>query len=241
MSSFTMLDVAVLVGGHDFSTDSNSVTLGLERDARDVTTFRSGRYRSRIGGLRDLTCDVEGLWQSDDSPVDETAFNNIGVRNMPVTLSPTGVAGDTAYMFQGTQFTYNMLGAVGEEAPFSLSLQGSEGREGAVRGKVSAVDQSISATGAFGALQFAEPADGQFVYAVIHVLEAGTSLSIDLESASDAGFSDAETRFPFPTITATGGYWATRVAGPLADQAFWRFNVSAVSGTFSVVCAIGVQ
>lgn len=241
MASFTMLDVAVLVGGHDFSTDSNQVSLSVEVEDLDVTTFQGGGYRTRIGGLKDISCEVSGF-QDDGAVVDSEAIANLGVRDVPVTLSPTATAGDTAYMFKAGQFSYESFGSVGEASPFSLSFQGTGGREGAVRGMLSAYNHTPVASTGFGDLEFsAAPASGQFVYAVVHVLEADTTMTLTVESAADSDFTDPETQFTFPAITATGGYWMTRIAGPLADQTFWRFNATTVTGPFNVACAIGVQ
>jgi len=136
-------------------------------------------------------------------------------------------------------FNYQLLGAHGEAAPFSLTAAGTDGY-GVVRGKLAKVKGDVSATGATGSVvELGEVAADDYLYATFHVLSAGTTITVQVQSAAVVGFGSPTTRATLGPITVTGGTWAVRVAGPITDE-FFRFNVSAVTGTFSVAGAIGI-
>lgn len=244
MSTFVLTDVGTWVAGHDFTCDTNSASLSIEVEDQEDTTFCTNGWRSRTGGLREVSCDFEGFWQAGASQVDGEAFSTLGVKNEPVTMGPTiSTAGSTAFMFQGGKFSYELLGDLGDVTPFSLSMMGTDG-VGVVRGKVAATKQTVDSTGALGsALTDLSTNDqvgsSQFLYATLHVFSAGTTITVQLQSDDASGFSDPTTRATIGPITAAGGTWMTRVAGPITDT-HYRFNVSAITGEFSVGGAIAI-
>lgn len=243
MATFTLTDVAVHMDGYDFSTDSNELTLGVEVADNETTTFQSGGYRTRVAGLKDVTLDLSGFWQSDTVAVDPKAFGLLGQTPKVVSVSPTATQGDTAYLFRGGEFSYELFGSIGDATPFSVSVMASDGI-GVVRGKTAKSKGTVSATGALGAGLTDLSTDDQvsstqFLYAALHVFSAGTTITVDLESDDNAGFTTPTTRATFGPLTAAGSSW-TRVAGPITDT-FYRFNVTTVTGTFTVAGVIAIQ
>ena len=239
MGSFALVDVTTHIGGYDWTTDMNSLTFSGEGDELDNTTFGDGGWRSRIGGLKDVNAEYGGYWQAGDPSVDKEAFSNLGLANEPVTLSPTGVEGDTAYIWRGAKFGYEMFGSIGEVTPFSLTMNGSHGI-GAARGAYLKARANVSATGATGTA-FEIPggvAADEALHASFHVFSAGTTVTAVIESDSDNTFSSAVTRLTFGPTTTVGGQHA-RIAGALTDT-WYRLRVTAITGTFNVACAIGV-
>jgi hypothetical protein len=245
VSTFVLTGVNTWVGGHDFTCDTNEASLGIEVDEQENTTFCSGGWRSRIGGLRSVSADLSGFWQAGSAQVDPDTFTTLGTGGEVVTISPTGVAASAAYLFKGGKFSYEMLGSVGEVAPFSLNIMGTEGSEGLVRGQVAAAKQNVSATGLLGSVltdlsSNDQVSSSQYLYAVLHVFSVGTTITVQVQSDDSAGFGSPTTRGTFGPITTTGGTWLTRVAGPITDT-HYRLNVSAITGTFSVAGAIAIQ
>lgn len=242
MASFSLTDATTWIHGYDFTTDLNQIGLSGEVEELDNTTFGGGGYRSRIGGLRDVSADLQGFWQSATTDaVDPQAFPELGTADRVITMSPTGVAASTAYMFQAGKFNYNLGGQVGEVMPFSLGCMGTNG-VGLVRGQVAKAKGTVSATGQLGSiLNLGAPTSTQYVYAVLHVFSAGTTITVQVQSDDGAGFASATTRGTIGPITTTGGTWMTRVAGPFVGETHWRMNVSAITGTFQVAGAIAVQ
>ncbi len=242
MATFAMTDVTTWVGGYDMTTDINKISVKAEVEELDTTVFGGGGYKSRIGGLKDVMADLAGFWQSATSAaVDVEAFPDLGVAGRPVTVSPAGTAGNVAYMFLGGKFNYEIFGQVGEVAPFSLGMKGTN-PYGLVRGQVAAAKGNVSATGALGSvLNLGAPTSTQYVYAVLHVFSAGTTITVQVQSDDAAGMSSPTTRGTIGPITTAGGTWLTRVAGPFVGESYWRLNISAITGTFQVAGAIAVQ
>ncbi|WP_157251124.1 hypothetical protein [Nonomuraea typhae] len=242
MSSFAFTDATTYVAGYDFTTDLNQITLKVDVEEKDCTTFGGGGFRSRLAGLRNIEAELQGYWQSATSgAVDPESFPDLGVVDRPVTMTPTGAAGSAAYIFQAGKFSYQMFGQVGEVTPFTLSCLGTNG-VGVARGQVAAAKGAVSATGALGSvLNLGAPTSTQYVYAVLHVFSAGTTITVQVQSDDSAGMGSPTTRGTIGPITTTGGTWMTRVAGPFVGETHWRMNVSAITGTFSVAGAIAVQ
>lgn len=238
MSSFAFTDATIWLAGVDFTGYSNEVALSLSADELDATVFGLGGYRARKAGLKSAESNVKGFWE--DVP-DLAIFPNLGTADAVETVSPTGVAGDVAYMVQVARFGYTAFGAIGDLTPFELKMMSSNG-VGAIRGQVAKAKGSVSATGQLGSiLSLGAPTASQFVYATVHVFSAGTTITLQLQSDTGSGFASATTQATIGPITAAGGTWMTRVAGALAGETHWRLNVSAITGTFSVAAAIGVQ
>jgi predicted secreted protein len=244
MPTFILNSVTTWVGGHDFTCDTNSIALSVEVDEQDNTTFCSRGWRSRIGGLRSVSADLEGFWQAGSDAVDPHTFSTLAVAGLPVTISPTGVEGDVAYMFQGGKFSYEMFGDLGEVAPFSLSMLGTEGREGLIRGRVAAARQTVDSTGAIGSpVQLGAGAAGKYLYAVLHTFSAGATISVKVESDNAQAFSDPAdvASATIGPVTAVGGTWMTRIdASGIVDDWF-RISVTAITGEFSVAAALAIQ
>ena len=243
MATFTLTNVAVHTDGYDFSTDSNELMLGVEVDDVDVTTFQSGGNRVRVGGLKDVSLDLSGFWQAGAGQVDPTAFGLLGATPRVTTVSPTTTEAQTAYLFRGGQFSYEIFGSIGEAAPFSLSVMASDGI-GVVRGQTAKSKGTVSTTGPLGSgltdLSTNDQVSAtQFLYGALHVFSAGTTITVVLESDDNAGFISPTTRATFGPITTTGATWM-RVAGPITDT-HYRFNVTAITGTFTVAGVIAIQ
>jgi hypothetical protein len=245
VTAFALTDATVIVAGTDFSGVANSVTLSAEAEDLDATTFRSGGYRARVAGLKTVSLDVAGNW---DPAPDADVFSSIvsGARGRPALVSPTNVEGATAYLFQGGHYSYSQFGDVGSLAPFSVNTL-SETKAGLVRGVMlkradnsRGVPEPVSATGVVGQpVNLGAVTLGKWLYGSIHVLTAGTTVSAVIESAADNTFAGATTRISFGPITAAGGTWGTRLAGPVTDG-WYRLRVTAITGSFKIAAAVGI-
>ncbi|MEV4271932.1 hypothetical protein [Micromonospora aurantiaca (nom. illeg.)] len=240
MPSIALTDATCWVAGYDFTTDINQISLSAEAEQLDTTTFGSGGYRQRIGGLKTVQAQVAGFWQSAASAApDPQAFPDLGVPDRPATFAPTSAEGSVAYSAMVGKFSYDLFGQVGVATPFSLSMAGTN-RDGLVRGQVAKAKGAASATGALGSVQqLGAVASGQYLYAALHVFSAGTTMTVQVQSATTAGFGSPTVRGTFAAATAVGGLWLARVPGPITDT-YWRLNVSAITGTFQVAGVIAI-
>ncbi|GLY55220.1 hypothetical protein [Lentzea sp. NBRC 102530] len=245
MATHVALDVTTWLGGYDLTGDSNQTQTTFEVDALEDTRFRM-RGRSRVAGLETATTSVSGFAVYGDGEVDDVAFDGLATAQ-PLSQSVDGEEESVAYFWQARTFNYQTFGNVGELVPFSLSAQSGRGAGsvrtgGRVRGRVLKTnDAVVSATGATGtAFELGEVDAGRYLYAAFHVFSAGASITAVLESDEDDTFGSATTRMTFGPITAVGGVWGTRVAGPITDT-WYRLRVTAISGDFELACVAGIK
>lgn len=237
--AFALLDATAWVDDYDFTGDSNKISLSPEVEDLDGTVFGGGGWKKPTGGLKMAAASLEGFWQG---PVDAEGFGDLGNADRVVTVSPTGLVASPAFFFQATKLKYSAFGDVGALTPFTLDMSGSN-TAGMVRGQVAAAKQDVSAPAALGsAVNLGAPTASQFVYAALHVFGTpGTTITVQVQSDDNAGMTTPTTRGTIGPITAAGGTWLARVAGPFVGETFWRMNISAITGTFTVAGAIAVQ
>jgi hypothetical protein len=241
--------VTTWFSAYDMTGDLNSTTLAMSYDALESTVFQPATNttpaRTRVAGLEDVQLDESGLWQAGDGLIDPTAFTALGGASQVVSVSATGAESSVAYLLRARQFNYQTFGQVGELIPFSLTAQASRGTGlasvPATRGRVLKTKADVSGTGATGtAQQLGAVASGQYLYCALHVFSAGTTITAVLESDNASNFPSATTQITFSGVTAAGGYWGTRVAGPITDDWF-RLRVTAITGTFNIACTAGFR
>lgn len=239
MGTFSLIDPVIYIGGYDMTQDLNSANLNIAAEELDNTVFGLGGYRRRIGGLKTVAADFGGFWQAGSGTVDPTVFTDLAVADRVITMAPDDAETTPAYIWQGGSFTYSPFGQIGTVTPFQLGYRGTNG-VGVVRGQLAKVKGDVSATGALGSVvEIGDVAATEYAYATLHVFSAGTTITVQVQSDDNSGFSSPTTRATFSGITTAGGTWATRVQGAITDT-YWRFNVSAVTGTFSIAGAIGI-
>jgi hypothetical protein len=242
VSAFALVNANSWVHGYDFTGDTNKITVATKLDELETTTFGNAGYKTRVAGLRDVTVQEDGFWQSASAAaVDPQAFPDLAVADRVCTFSPDGAAGSVAYAAQLGKFEYDLFGPVGQLAPFTLQMAGTS-PQGVVRGLVAAGKQSASGTGALGsAVNLGAPTAGQYVYCAFHIFSAGTTITVQIQSDTASNFPSPTTQATLTGLTAVGGTWMPRVAGPFSGETWWRLNVSAITGTFSVAGMIAVQ
>ena len=158
-----------------------------------------------------------------------------------VTVAKSGADGAVAYAMRGmAQFT-PVQGGFGAMKGFGLAVVPSGG-DGVVRGRIMTVGAK-TADGAGTARQLGAVASGQYLYAWLHVTTvAGAAPSVVFKVQSDnaEGFPSADESLTFPAITAVGGYWATKVPGPIPND-WYRFSwdLDTAGGNTTSITAVG--
>lgn len=241
MAPIALTNANIWIDGHDFTADSNHVTLSATSEALDATTFASGGWKEVVGGLKTPTGSVAGLWNSATADsVDSEIFPALGSPGEVVTISTSGTVLDPAYMFLAAKLKYQIGDEVGKLAPFSLDMSGSD-TTGLVRGQITKGRGTVSGTGAIGSpVQLGAVGATQFLYGSLHLLGTpGSSITVKIQSDNASNFPSATDVLTIGPLTTAGGTWATRTAGALTDDWF-RFNASAISGTWIVAGALGI-
>lgn len=239
MAVEALLDAFTYVAGHDFTGDTNQGELTLEAAALDATTFGSNGWQENAYGLKTLAFNYSGFWQSAlADAVDVEAFGDIAVER-PHTWGLKEVETEPAWLFNAAKSSYQIGGEVGPLAPFTLQSSATD-KYGAIRGQLAKAKGAANATGAIGSVvQLGAVAADQFLYATFHVFTAGTTITVQVQSDDAAGMASPTTRGTIGPLTARGGVFMARVAGPITDG-FYRFNISAVTGAFIAAGAIGI-
>jgi len=202
----------------------------------DVTPFQGGGYHTRLGGLRSADVQAEGFW---DSPQDASIFTGLSGAQDVVTMSPEGAETKTAYMMQANYMDYELFGPVGEVVPITLQMSNTD-KAGLIRGQMALKNTVVTTTGAKGSgVNLGAVSATQFLYATLHAFAVGTTVTVIIQSDTTSGFAAPTTRATIGQITTVGGTFMTRVAGPITDT-WWRFNVSVITGSFSLAGAIGI-
>jgi hypothetical protein len=237
VANFALTNPSIWIHDQDMTGYLKKATMKVSAAELENTTFGS-TYRTRIGGLKTVSMQANGYW---DSTPDASMFAALGVANRAVTITPQGTATNVAYLWRAGEFVYDAFGTVGEMSPFNISTISSDS-QGLVRGQLAAAKTTLaSATGQFGSIiNLIGPSATQYLYATLHVFTAATTITVIVESAALIGFAGPTTRATIGPITVAGGTWLVRVAGPWTD-AFYRLNATTCTGTFVVGGAIGVQ
>jgi hypothetical protein len=241
MAIFVLTDAVILAHDQDLSGISNKVTLKATVDERDVSTFGQGGYRAKLGGLKMVSLDVNGFQDSAAAP-DAAAFAALGVADRAYTVSAANVVGQPAYLFQAGEFAYDQGDAVGNAAPFTAQSKGTNA-VGVARGQLAKTKGVVSATGVLGSgVNLGAGGTGKFLYATLHVIGTpGTTVTVIVQSDTTSGFGAPTTRATIGPITTAGGTFMTRVNAAAITDTWWRFNVSVITGSFTLAGALALQ
>ncbi len=125
--------VRPLVDEKDLSPFLKEVTVSASMDPAEVTTFQDND-KNFIGGLRDVTMSMEGLYAASTLAVDDVsnyldgAFG--GSTRLVVTVDMEGTTGGRSLMMTGDQVAYDISAPVSDVISISADVQGSQGYSG---------------------------------------------------------------------------------------------------------------
>lgn len=241
MPTWALTNAGIYVDSHDFTGDSNQVQLACEAVANRRTTFRSGGWEEYNMGAKTSTLTAAGYGSFGVDSVDEWTFSNLGNPGRVATVAGIEDEGQPAYMLASLPTQFGTGGQYGENVPFGLNGAGSDSY-GVVQGRLLKEYGTVSAIGATGTgVQVGAASGSQFLYATFHIFGTpGTTITAVVESDDANTFASAVTRITFGPFTTAGGRWATRIPGAITDN-WYRLRVTAITGTFVIACAVGVQ
>lgn len=114
MAKFVATDYNITVGGDDFSTSLASVTLDVNAEEQETTSFGDS-WRERIGGLKDGSVSLDFHQDFGASSVDATLWPLLGT-TVEIVIKPTSDA------TSATNPTYTFSALVTEYQPFASSV-----------------------------------------------------------------------------------------------------------------------
>lgn len=245
MAVFTLTDAVIWADALDLTGVSNKVTVKTLTAEKESTVFGLGGYKARLGGLDDVELNASGFLDvgSGAAGQDAQTFATLGVANKAFTVAPTSTAGSTAYMGQAVPLSYSLLGAnVGDMAPYDLAMKGSAFKPALVRGQISKVKGVQSITGALGVgVNLGIDANFNWIYAAVHIFGTpGTTITLGLVSDTGPSFPAPVSLATVGPLTTSGGTFMTRVSPGVSLNNWYRFNVNAITGTFTIATAIAL-
>lgn len=126
MASFAFINAFVSINGVDLSASVRSVTINTEAEDLEDTAM-GDTYRSRIGGLKDWSIDVELNQDFTAAQADATIFPLLGTVTAVVIKPVNTTVAATNPQYSGNVLVseYNPLdGSVGDLATTSVSWPG---------------------------------------------------------------------------------------------------------------------
>lgn len=243
LTPLVLLDTKIYMVGADLTGYSNKVTLPVTAEALEKTTFASGGWKERTGGLFDMSGSIEGFWQAGDTTMpDDRFWSSLGTNTIPVTFIPTGgsTVGDLAFLTKVFEARYDLSGQMGQLIAWAADLQGNAP---VARGAVAVTNLARTASGTGTGVQIGAVGTAQRLYANLHVFAAtGTSPSVvvKVQSASSSSFASPTDRITFGTATTVSGE-AASVVGNITDT-WWRavWTVAGTSPSLTFACSFGV-
>lgn len=127
MAQIVLTDASITINSVDLSTLANQVTLTYEKEAVESTAF-GDTGRRYVGGLQNITVDIEFMQDFASTKVEATVFPLVGT-STTIVIKPTSAAVSTTnptYTISNTYLAAHtpVSGTVGELATTSLSFQG---------------------------------------------------------------------------------------------------------------------
>lgn len=242
-------NVKLYSGGCDLTGAGNKIDVTAEVEEKDVTTW--GDYdpatdrvwKAVQAGTASAKLTGGGFWEAGDpSKVDDALWGQLGGVGAWSAVPRGAAVGDLAWLTQALQGQYQLLGGVGDVAPWQASWSS---RWPLVRGVLAHPPGTArTGTGAGNAVEHVAVPAGSHLYATLHVLsvageDAAITVAIESDTTGDFGGSES-TRIEFDEATAIGGQ-AARAAGPITDT-FYRvtWTISGTDPSFLFVVALGV-
>lgn len=250
MAVLALTNAFLYIDNHDFTGDTNELMLAANATALDCSNFRSNGWHQFVGGEKDSKLDFKGFWQSATlDSVDTDGFPDLAVSNLVATAGDMETETQPVVMWRLAKLSYQAFGQLNTVTPFSLSGSGTDstgvihGLGGAsITAALAKAMGTVNATGALGSgLNLGAVSSTQKVYGTFHIFGTpGTTVTVVLESATAGSFAGATTRATLGPLTTAGGTWVTPISGAITDT-WWRYRVTAITGTFTVAGAIGIQ
>lgn len=246
MSKFVLTNVRLFAGGTDLTTFNNQVALSAEGESKETTAFAASGdvWHEEITGIKSVSLNASGQWDAGDlTKPDDDAFTNFGTVGA-ISVCPAGAAdGALAYLTQYNRRQYQLLGAVGDVAPWSWQSNGSWPL---ARGQVLASPTARTSSSTGTAVQLGAVSSTQRLYVALHVFSVSGSssptLTVAIQSDNASNFPSAATVTTLTAATAISSQ-ITRVAGPITDDWFrisYTITGSTPSFLFAVTAGIAV-
>jgi len=83
-----------------------------------MVALAAAKAKQRLGGLVDTKISLNGYFNSE-----QIIFNSMSLANIPMTIAPTGTAGETCFLFRPILAKYSLAGRSGC-LPYKVEAEG---------------------------------------------------------------------------------------------------------------------
>jgi hypothetical protein len=225
---------AVLFQGCDLSSFFNSYDVGQTADTAETTTFGNSS-KTYIGGQRDGTISVAGLFDGSEDAVDEQLAAALAIADAPVlTIGMEGTAlGKRAKLALVLETSYQVTGSVGDAVQTSSEFQVTGGiANGVFLHALSAETGTVNGTAVDGG---ASSANGWMANLHVTGVDNLTGATIKVQhSADDDTYTD------LGTFDVVDGITSQQISGTGTVNRYVRCIISSMTGdgvTFTVAFA----
>jgi hypothetical protein len=234
-----LYDAEVIVGPFLASGDHNTINLTLNQEVVSVPPVFGDTNRRVLPGVYNILAEGEGLYQAGASPQGIATFlqTRLGVLRGPdiMTVAPSKVDGEEAYIFQGVQEGLSHGGRHGKVNRFRVSTRGAYRYVAGTR----LLRGTQTAAGNGVARQLGSVGATQSVFAAMHVYAFnGTTMTMKIQSDNAVGFPSAADQLIFPAVTGVDSKWA-EAAGVLTDD-WWRASWTFTGTSFAASVVVGI-
>ncbi len=247
MSTFTLTDAKIMLGGYNLSAYHNQISVEHSAEMLDDTVFGTSGTRSAHPGLKTVKVNGTVLW---DTTLDGVLYLRIGATREVMSYAAFGnTVGDFGFMTRGVNAEYNpQSGEVGQLMSSQFTAEAAN--TPLVRGQILIpILPALTANGTSTIVQLGAVTALQRIYSALHVFApiGGTGspgITVTIESAALIGFGSPTTRLTHTTINSvnqTVGDWQ-EAAGPITDQ-FWRAKwvLTGTTPSFIAYLTLGIQ
>ena len=240
MTAYVLVDARIYYNEFDISGLLNSTTIEYNADTPDASVFAGDGTRRRISGLIDVAVNSAGY--IDQSDKDKSIYERIGNTEAAdlTVAAENAMEGSRAYFLKVHQGTYNILGGIGEVAPFTLDTKANHRL---VRGIVGAVGVKDS-DGTSSVFDLGPVLAGDSIFSVLHVISAeGTTPTLDvvIKSSTAKAFGSPTDRITFGAVKGKLTHQLLSEVGPLTDR-YWRvdWEIAGTDPEYDILIALGV-
>lgn len=237
-----LADCSILLGPYQIKRAVNQIELTCAR--AELACNRMGDTAETYApGLQQINASTSGFWASDAiaaaTEIDPRIWPRIDAAQTPavwpLTVAPpyapaagAGADGNACYIVQTKQFTYNLFGAHGTLAPFTVGSKAYSG--GFYRGTVVLPEASVTATTTGTGRELGALSATQKIVAALHVTAInGGSWVLTVESDAADDFATPTTRATF-TAATTITTQVIETNGAITDT-WWRVVLTKTGGT----------
>lgn len=234
-------DVQAFHGIYDISGEANKFAGVTEVDVHESRVFNQATVK-RDPGLYDFSGTLSGVVDSPGGANIARMDTDLGSKvpySMHLEQNP-GVTGDLSVFCSAVHAGIPIMAEQGALHEFSISLAGDSP---ALLGRLLEIGtKTVSDTST--PVQIEAVADGQSVYAVLHVTASSGTLDLTIESDSTNGFPSPVTQFTFAQVvdlTPTSEFLVITPTGGITDT-WWRASwTSASTPSHSISVSLGVR